>query len=204
MYRPYIQSVIDHITSRLQSSDVFSAFSVFDPSNLPDSEESLTFYGTENIKVLTDFYGHEQQVTFQGKIGHSNPDVDPEQTEAEWKIFRRIMFANLKTDTDDDDSIPSTQRVMYSLLTSDTLSSGFPNLVKLATIALVLPVTTATVERTFSDMKLIKTRLRSRLGEDTLDYTMRVCMEGPEKLSDEDLDAIVCHWKEQKNRRIVL
>ena len=176
VYRPYIQSVIDHIPSRLQSSDVFSAFSVFDPSNLPDSEESLTFYGTENIKVLTDFYGHEQQVTFQGKIGHSNPDVDPEQTEAEWKIFRRIMFANLKTDMDGDDSIPSTQRVMYSLLTSDTLSSGFPNLVKLATIALVLPVTTATVERTFSDMKLIKTIKKHTWRRHTRLYN--ACMHG--------------------------
>ena len=33
-------------------------------------------------------------------------------------------------------------------------------------------VTTATVERSFSDMKLIKTRLRSRLGEETLNHTM--------------------------------
>ena len=31
VYRPYIQSVIDHISSRLKSSDVFSAFSLFDP-----------------------------------------------------------------------------------------------------------------------------------------------------------------------------
>ena len=93
---------------------------------------------------------------------------------------------------------------MNSLLTSDTLSSGFPNLGKLAAIALVLPVTTATVERTFSDMKLVKTRIRSRLGEETLDYTMRICIEGPDKLSDEDLDAIICHWKQQKTRRIVL
>ena len=31
VYNPYIQSVIDHITSRIQSSDVFSAFSIFNP-----------------------------------------------------------------------------------------------------------------------------------------------------------------------------
>ena len=42
-------------------------------------------------------------------------------------------------------------------------------------VALVLPVTTATVEETFSDMEMVKTRLRSRLGEDTpqsLDYAL--------------------------------
>ena len=57
-------------------------------------------------------------------------------------------------------------------------------------VALVLPVTTATVERTFSDMKMVKTRLRSRLGEDTLD--------------DEKLECIISHWKHLKKHRIVL
>ena len=54
---------------------------------------------------------------------------------------------------------------------------------------MVLPVTTATVERSFSDMKLIKTRLRSRLGEETLNHTMRISIEGPDKLNSEDLDS---------------
>ena len=56
---------------------------------------------------------------------------------------------------------------------------------------MVLPVTTATVERSFSDMKLIKTRLRSRLGEETLNHTMRISIEGPDKLNSEDLDSII-------------
>ena len=38
------------------------------------------------------------------------------------------------------------------------------NLSKLAAILEVLPVTTVTVERTFSSMKLMKARLRSRMG----------------------------------------
>ena len=37
----------------------------------------------------------------------------------------------------------------------------FPNAKILLTIAMVLPVSTATVERSFSDMKQIKDRLRS-------------------------------------------
>ena len=45
----------------------------------------------------------------------------------------------------------------------------FPNLSKLAIILAVLPVTTATtVDRSFSCMKLIKTRLQIRMGEDTV------------------------------------
>ena len=59
---------------------------------------------------------------------------------------------------------------------------------KLAAIVEVLPVTTATVERTFSNIKLIKTRLRSRLSEETLDYCMRICIEGPDHLTNENLE----------------
>ena len=47
VYRPYIQSVIDHISSRLKASNVFSAFSVFDPRHLPSSD-----YGNDNMLRL--------------------------------------------------------------------------------------------------------------------------------------------------------
>ena len=40
----------------------------------------------------------------------------------------------------------------------------------------------------------MKTRFRSRLSEDTL----QICIEGPEKLSEEELDMILDNWKQQK------
>ena len=39
---------------------------------------------------------------------------------------------------------------------------------------------TATVERSFSQMKQIKTRLRSRLSDLNLPRLMRIAIEGPE------------------------
>ena len=62
--------------------------------------------------------------------------------------------------------------VLANPLTNHTLKDCFPNLEHLASICVVLPVTTATVERSFSDMKLVETRLRSRLSEDTHDQAM--------------------------------
>ena len=44
-------------------SDIFSAFSIFDPIHLPDSEESLSTYGMEKLRTLTDFYGKEQTLS---------------------------------------------------------------------------------------------------------------------------------------------
>lgn len=42
---------------------------------------------------------------------------------------------------------------------------SFPLIYKLLKLSLVLPVATATVERCFSVMKLIKTNLRNRMGD---------------------------------------
>ena len=51
---------------------------------------------------------------------------------------------------------------LKELLTNDMLIVLFPNLHKLATICLSIPISTASAERSFSDMKLIKNRLRNR------------------------------------------
>ena len=120
----------------------------------------------EKLRTLTDFYGKEQTLSFEGNTGVSNPDVDPDQAE-EWKIFRTIHRPE-----------SGLQKIVTTFLASSDLVAGFPNLASLARLAVVLPVTTATVERSFSDMKLIKTRLRSRLGEETLNHTMQISIEG--------------------------
>ena len=71
----------------MESSGLFSAFSIFDPAHLPDSEDSLSSYGLEKLCTIISFYGHVQKVSFDGSTGLSTPDVDPEATEAEWKFF---------------------------------------------------------------------------------------------------------------------
>ena len=66
---------------------------------------------------------------------------------------------------------------------------------------------TTTVERMFINMKLMKTRLRSRMGEDTLDYIQ--CASAlkalsPDHLSDDTLEALVDHYKGAKKRKLAL
>ena len=73
---------------------------------------------------------------------------------------------------------------------------------KLLNILLTLPVGTATVERSFRDMKMIKTRLRNRLSDDNLQHLMCVAIEGPE-LKDVDFNAILEVFK-SKTRRLLL
>ena len=52
----------------------------------------------------------------------------------------------------------------------------FPEMFKLINIMLTLPVGTATVERSFSQMKMIKTRLLNSLNDTNLKRLMRTAM----------------------------
>ena len=81
------------------------------------------------------------------------------------------------------------------------LITMFPNLHKLATVCVTIPVSTASVERSFSQMKLIKTRLRNSLNEVSLSQLMKIAIESPEKLDDSHLEEILDIWN-KKPRRI--
>ena len=136
-------------------------------------------------------------LSFEGETNRSIPDIDGDEAKAEWRFFRKVLFKEY--------SNISMNKVFCNLLTIDTIRASFPNLITLASLlaTIILPVTTVTVERSFSNMKLIKTRLRNRLDEESLNQTMRICIEGPETLNDE-LKDIVTHWKEQEPRRLIL
>ena len=73
---------------------------------------------------------------------------------------------------------------------SGAYSGIFPEIFKLINIILVLPVGTASVERSFSSMKQIKTRFRNRLSDINLARLMRIAIEGP-KISAVDFNEVL-------------
>ena len=62
----------------------------------------------------------------------------------------------------------------------DGYADIFPEIIKLLNILLVLPVGTASVKGSFSQIKLVKTRLRTRINDHNLARLMRIATEGPE------------------------
>ena len=56
----------------------------------------------------------------------------------------------------------------------------FPETFKMMNIFPVLPIGTASVEQSFSHLKMIKTRLRSRLSDCSVAQVMRISIKGPE------------------------
>ena len=75
---------------------------------------------------------------------------------------------------------------------------NFPNVVKLLQVYKTHSLTTATMERIFSTLKLVETNLRNCLKDCMLDWCMRIAIEGPDSLSDDDITAIIQIWKENR------
>ena len=75
-----------------------------------------------------------------------------------------------------------------------------PSLSTLAKVCLTLPVGTASVECFFLFMKVIKTRVRNGLGEINLSHPMKIAIESPLTLSEEEFEHIVDVWN-RKSRK---
>ncbi len=97
---------------------------------------------------------------------------------------------------------PEFQEVLEELKRSAAYTGIFSETFKLIDIMLSIPVGTATAKRSFSEMKFIKTRLRSRLTEQNLARLMRIAIEGPE-LNEINFNEILDIFK-QSNHRIIL
>ena len=110
----------------------------------------------------------------------------------EWITFRTLLAKK-------PEESMATQ--LLQLITNEMLATMFPNLSKIASIGQTISVSTASVERSFSAMKQIKTRLRNSLSEGTLAQLMRIAIESPVKLTNDNLEAILDIWN-RKPRRI--
>ena len=88
-------------------------------------------------------------------------------------------------------------------LRSEAKCVTFPNIKILLTIAMVPPVSTATVERSFSEMKQIKDRLCIRLLPASMFKLVVIAIEGP-PLHEVDFDTVLALWKAMKPRRLLI
>ena len=176
----YVDTVVSNLEDRFPDTKLLSAFSVFDPQQVPqENKAEFGTYGNEHIDTLSDNF----QLT-----------IDKETLEIEWLSFKE-MLKNQVAEL-------STTEVMHSLI-KPSVSIIYPQLAKLANIGLIIPVSTATCERGFSAMKRIKTNLRNRLIAKTLDCLMRISIDGPD-LDCFDFVTAATKWASIKKRRITI
>ena len=91
---PYVDSLIkSRFTDK--AVKIVTAMSIFSPSLLP-AEASLPSYGSEQIKILAEFYGKEAEVECALMTYTSPPLLDGDELLSEWKIFRRLLLVEKK------------------------------------------------------------------------------------------------------------
>ena len=76
----------------------------------------------------------------------------------------------------------------------------YPLVYLLLTLALILPVATATVERAFSAMNIIKNQLRNRMGDEWLSDSLVIYIE-KEIFEEVTNDTIMENFQNMKTRR---
>ena len=152
--KPFIQNLCDNLQQRFPDVELLDAFSIFYPSKLPTTYDVAvhTRYGVEKIRILAD---------------HFTSPVDLQALTLDWQSFRVYMMQNCRE--------MSMKQVVSTLATSKSLGSAYPQLLKLAQICLILPVSTADCERGFSAMVRVKSKLRNEMSNKTLNCCLNAC-----------------------------
>lgn len=96
-------------------------------------------------------------------------------------------------------SLPDvTSSIASNALWRDT----YPNLLTVCQIALVQCSSNAICERGFSARTLIKTKLRNRMEIRSLDALMKINIEGPQNLSDDEFEESMALWAAKAHRHL--
>lgn len=107
-------------------------------------------------------------------IIHYKPIVEHLATLAEWQRFVNVVQAKANLKGKD------SQQLLTALVQLPSLQPIFPNLYKLAVIALVNRMSRADCEGGFSALKRMKTRLQNRFSNRILNNLSIISIEGPE------------------------
>ena len=199
---PYIDVLLPNINARFSNAVVklLVSSSVFHPALLPAEETALADYGKKELQVLVDFYGKEATVEFEGSTYTSPPLASGEDVIAEWRVFKWAFAKETKAFLEKSPlAKPTLQDVKAEVEASSAYTDIFPASFDLMNLILTLPVGTASVERTLSQMKMVKTRLRNRISDVNLPELMRIVIEGPD-LSIIDFEEILEVFKGTTHR----
>ena len=125
---------------RFSSSDIVGSFSIFDPRKVPADKTS---YGNESAQTLVTQYASDLPAVSLDGTDFVQEGIISTEVSTEWKTYLPLLSkqnGDLKSQ-------------LKELTTNEMMIALLPNLHKLAAICLTLPVSTASVEWSFSHMK---------------------------------------------------
>ena len=157
----FLDKLIDNLETRFPENElhILECFDkVFNPKRYPDN--NLLAYGRDQLNTLCDHYSNL---------------VTVERCKGQFLQFKHFVVSH-KQDYGDFEK--------FTKLILTDYADVYPDLVLLASIALVIPVSSAPCERGFSQQNILKSKLRNRLNPDRLNRLLMIRLNGP----DEDMD----------------
>lgn len=100
--------------------------------------------------------------------------------------------------------VKSTAERLLEFERDGVLRRCYPNMHVLTLMNMIIPASTAVVERSFSLMNNLCTPLRNFLNQVSLESLMRICWEGKESYPPEDLESLVDRFRDMKDRMLIL
>lgn len=177
---PFLDTMITNITDRFTDTDTIDQLSILD----------LT--GTDHLEMM---YGYTEIESLAQKF-----DTEPEDLLLQWQDFIELI----NTRDPQQRSLLDLQKLFHSPDHADlNLDQMYPLIHRLYSIAVVQPLSTAEVERVFSQVKLIKTSHRSNLKTSTLTKILTVKLNCNQRLFDSILDECVQDFFKKKDRRLL-
>ncbi|XP_078614277.1 uncharacterized protein C17orf113-like [Branchiostoma floridae x Branchiostoma japonicum] len=194
----FVAAVVQNLRDRFPETELISAFKIFDPQKLPETENLLRNqnYGSAQLDTLLRKYGMEDN---DMPVNPAQPlKVNAAEARREWGLVRQLMFRLKRQDV----TLVAIDS-MWEELEQTHGTELFPNILMLATIARLLPMHTADCERGFSVQNRLKTRLRNALSVNRLDILLNIVINAPER-QEFDFHRAYRVWAAVKNRRIVV
>ena len=216
----FLDDLIDQLTEELTDTNaVLPAFNIFNPSNVnklsshrnDQMEILLSHYGKDITDVLNNHYNSTQSlVSIQQHLEQENFLEEFNDTAADLlanvKSFacRKLNCGEMNQEQMQlyiTSNKPSSNDIYMQLVKTGALVR-FPNTMKLHSLSLLIPPSTSGVERAFSVMNLLVSPLRTTLNENNVDRLMRMCLDGPDKFNDKQLEQIVDNFMNSAPHRI--
>ncbi|KAJ1266202.1 hypothetical protein BS78_08G132900 [Paspalum vaginatum] len=177
-YNEIIDWLLQKLLSRFNetSSQLLVCSAVFSP------RDSFHDFNLENLMSLAKLYPHDFDSgglrDLRHELGLYISDVRDDERISNLQILAELSQRMVKTEKLD----------------------RYPMVYRLLKLVLVLPVVTATVERCFSAMKIVKTHLRNRIGDEYMGNSL-ICYVEKEQMMKVTNEAVVHRFMTMKDRR---
>ncbi len=170
----FLRSILEEFDHRFpeETTSLIKAFSVLSLRGVNfQQEDDLVSWGNDSIDVLCEQYG-TNKADSAGTMMEAH--INPHETQQEWINLKALVRL---------EKYPTDHMATLWKIINQYHAETYPNLLKLAAMALVFPVHTADVERGFSSQNMVKSHYRNRLSSARLQNILLVRVEG-------------AHWKE--------